>query len=320
MTIPDQAILETIIDFPSGNPGIVIYDVSNILAIEAKKLTKIAIKNGKRRKKPFGTRDPKNIQFCIIHKSGSNGPSGFQGCRSTTNFVVYHRGWEGAAYTFWVSRKPDMKDNRIVVYRMQPDNVRSWHTGGKMNELGIGIGVQGNYDSQWDLLSNGLPKIEKNPTTEQMVALNLLMKYVEKRYGIKINDCDNKGKYYLTGHYEHGKRVCPGDALRSWLEWKRRPGTFSKKSDSKVVYQASLSINIDPYNFTPEQYQQALYKLGFYFGSIDGIIGDEIKLALEEFQISCGLIPDGWYGPKTAKMMKSVLESRDLLKLQNFNS
>ncbi len=50
--------------------------------------------------------------------------------------------------------------------------------------------------------------------------------------------------------------------------------------------------------------QNQLYKLGLYFGDIDGILGFETKNAIIEFQKLSGLVVDGILGPKT----KSALE------------
>jgi hypothetical protein len=317
--IPKNAILESVVDYPDGNYGIAIYDVSKILALEADILAEKAKKNGKRRKKPFGVRDPRKIDTVIVHKSGANGPAGFEGCRSTMSFVVYHRGWEGAAYTFWISQRPDYDDkNRIVVYRMQPDNVRSWHTGGRMNKVGIGIGVQGNYDSDWDLLANGLPKIDKQPSPEQMIALELLLDYLHDRYNIQYGKFDDGSDYGLTGHWEHGKLCCPGDALRAYVV-QRRTGKIERgfKIPSPALPEHNQK-EVDPYRFSSKEYQTALKLLGYNPGPIDGIVGEKTRAALERFQRTEGLNVDGWYGHNTAYAMKLALERANILLLEEF--
>lgn len=311
MTIPESAKHEAIVGH------ITIYDVSHILANEAVKLAHKAIKDGKKRKRHFGVRDPHKIDTAIVHKSGGNGPSGFEGCRSTTSFVVYHRGWEGAAYTFWFSRHPDFDDEgRIVVYRMQPDHVRSWHTGGRMNEIGIGLGVQGNYDGQWDLLSNGIPRIDREPTDEQWEALEEFLPYLNSRYGIEFGRKDEDDDWGLTDHWEHGKPVCPGDALRHWVM--RTRGESSRMLSSNRMYREVFINDINPYKFTPKQYQAALHMVGFDCGPIDGIIGERTRGALEAFQSVSGLKVDGWYGETTARELQAGLRDRGLLSRVEF--
>lgn len=303
--IPEGAILETELD------NIAVYDVSDLLFEVAKKLKDKRIKTGKKPKLPFGRRDPRGITSAIVHKSGASGPAGYDGCVATTSFVVYHRGWDGPAYTFWFAKVPDRDpDNRLVVYRMQPDNVKSWHTGGIMNEIGIGLGVQGNYDSQWDLLSNGLPKIDISPTDNQWEMLESFLPYIQKRYGIDFGS-RIRGAYGLTGHWEHGKLVCPGDALRYWVIKKREK--IFEKVDIKVK-----KGEIDAYNFKPKEFQAALYFVGFDPGPIDGIIGERTRAALEEFQKNCGLMSDGWYGQETAHELQIALRQLGLVKKELF--
>lgn len=313
MGIPEGAKLEY------EDEVIAVYDVSHLLAEEAEKLKKKAIKDGKKRKRPFGTRDPKKIDTAIVHKSGGNGPAGYAGCVSTMSFVVYHRGWDGAAYTFWFSRRPDFDDDgRIVVYRMQPDEVRSWHTGGRMNEVGIGLGVQGNYDGEWDLLASGLPNIEKTPTDEQWIALEAFLPYVESRYGIEFGRGDEDQDWGLTGHWEHGKPVCPGDALRDWVM--RTRGELTNRPLTHPALRSIPSNEVDPYHFKPKEYQAALHLVGFPCGPIDGIVGEKTRAALEEFQAASGLKVDGWYGEATARELQIAMKTRGVNERSSFSA
>ncbi|SEM68520.1 Phage-related lysozyme (muramidase), GH24 family [Bosea lupini] len=54
--------------------------------------------------------------------------------------------------------------------------------------------------------------------------------------------------------------------------------------------------------------QRALLALGFYRGSIDGIIGPATKAAVAAFQRGAGLYPDGIAGPKTATALGAAQE------------
>lgn len=316
MTIPGGAIFEGSRSSADGETSIVIYDVSHLLEKEAAKIRKPSAK-------PYGMRNVFKIDTCIMHKSGGNGPPGYKGALATMRYVVAHRGWWGAVYTLWISREPDIDDqDRIVVYRCQPDEVRSWHTGGRMNRVGISIGIQGNYDGQWDLLSNGLPKIDREPTDTQWRALTLLVPWIVDTYPkITIGRIDEDDDWGLTGHWEVGsrKRVCPGDALRKWVETIRGEGLRTVTHDGPVLPEICTN-EVDPFRFTPKQYQKALLILEFNPGPIDGKPGPLTRQALELFQNASGLKPDGWFGLDTAHAMQQALRHSNFASQQAFDS
>ncbi len=316
MTIPEGAVLEAITTPKATSPGdpIAIYDVSEVLGDAAALLRSKAIKAGKKRKARFGSRDPDGIDTCIVHKSGGNGPAGYKGALATMRFVVSHRGWWGAAYTFWGSREADRDpDGRLVVYRLQNDTVKSWHTGHGMNGRGVGIGIQGNYDGNWDLLADGMPKVDREPTEDQWAALPALVDYIEDKYPLIAygRTAEHEDEYGLTGHWEHGKSVCPGDALRAWV-MERRGSPVGHVPMPRPELPAIPGGEVNPYKFTPHQYQKALTILGFDPGPIDGKPGDLTRAALEDFQESAGLNDDGWYGFNTAGAILIALQARGL--------
>lgn len=319
MSIPESPFIEAVIDDPDGGPGIVIIDVSAEIANYAEGKTIAAKRDGKKRKRKFSRRDPDKIDTLIIHKSGGNGPPGFRGALATTGYVVYHRGWHGAAYTFWASRELDRDpEGRLVIYRLQPDTVRSWHTGGRMNNVGIALGIQGNYDGQWDLLSSGLPRIEREPTEDQWYALPLFCDWVERTYPfIVFEQEDEDDDFGLTGHWEHGKPVCPGDALRVWV--RRRRGELIMPSPAVLMLPKTPPDSVDPYRFDPEQYQKALLLVGYDPGPIDGKPGVLTRGALEEFQAAHSLKVDGWYGPDTASVLLARLQRGGLALQKTFD-
>lgn len=317
--IPKNAILEKVLDFSNGDLGIAIYDVSELLRFHSSKLATKAIKDKKPRKARYEYRDPSKIDTVILHKSGANGPNGYEGCLTTTEFVVYHRGWDGPAYTFWIPRYSDLdNDGRQVIYRMNSDNVKSWHTGGKLNEVGIGIAIQGNYDGQWDLLSNGLPRIDKKPTQFQYVALDLLLDYISDKYSITYKKRSD-GTYNLTGHWEHGKLCCPGDAIRSYV-MSRRGEIVMIGNETPIPIPIEEENNLDIYRLTPTEFQKVLYVLDYYHGKITGSIDETVRLALEEFQLDNFLKVDGWFGFNTARTMRTELIRQGLLNRHNFDT
>jgi hypothetical protein len=319
MAIPEGAVLEAVVDGKNGNPGIAIYDASLVLDDLAADYTARAIKDGKRRKGKFGTRDPDAIDTIIAHKSGANGPAGFAGLEASVRFVVYHRGWEGAAYTFWVPRTCERDDaGRLVVYRAQSDEVQSWHTGHGMNQTGVGIGFQGNYDGEWDLLASGMPKIDRMPTQDQIFAAPLLVDWVHENYPKTTLGKREDGSWGLTGHWEHGKRVCPGDYWRAWIERKRGEGKVER---AEFVTRLSPAVDkeVDTQRFKPLQFQKALLVLKFDPGPIDGDVGHRTRAALEDFQEASGLDADGWYGRKTATALLKALRQAGLADQEKFD-
>jgi peptidoglycan hydrolase-like protein with peptidoglycan-binding domain len=59
---------------------------------------------------------------------------------------------------------------------------------------------------------------------------------------------------------------------------------------------------------TSEQIQTALKNAGYYYGPIDGKIGRTTEAAIETFQASNDLKPDGKAGPKTWAILGKYLK------------
>ncbi|MEC4811735.1 MAG: peptidoglycan-binding domain-containing protein [Scytonema sp. PMC 1069.18] len=57
--------------------------------------------------------------------------------------------------------------------------------------------------------------------------------------------------------------------------------------------------------------QQALKKLNYYSGAIDGIFGAQTKSAVTKFQQANGLTTDGIVGPKTRSKLNELLNSAE---------
>ncbi len=264
--------------------GVAIYDASALLPTHATRR--------------YGARDPGEIRHVVVHKSGADGRPGIHGAVGMANFCVTHRGWPGAAYTYWLPRQPDLDgEGRMAVYRCNPDDVRSYHTGGAMNGRAVGVCCQGNYDGEWDLIQ-GVPRVTREPTNDQLIMLSSLVAYLEERHpGFKPGLDRDLNLWGLTGHWEHGKPVCPGDRLRQWVETRRGGGVPAKaaKPPAEVFKPTALEL------------QQSLAELGFPPGPLDGVIGYQTRSALEKFQASVGLEADGWYGPKTAAALALAL-------------
>jgi len=277
MTLPQGAIFEAEIA-----PNVVLYDISRLLP---------AHKTKKHR-----TRTASRIKYIIIHKSGADGRAGLNGAIDCARYVVDSRDFPGMAYTFWLPRSPLLDEKgRFIAFRCQPDTVCSWHTNTRMNTEGVGIGVQGNYDGDGGA-------ILRNPTPAQWTMLEALYSYLLARHNIDLS-ADTSA---LTGHFEHGKPVCPGDALVAWIREKRGEVVVAPPS------LAPKTEEVDPRAFDVADRQLALQALGYPLGKVDGLWGFQSRAALEAFQRKEKLHVDGVWGPKTAAVIFARLKEKKL--------
>jgi N-acetyl-anhydromuramyl-L-alanine amidase AmpD len=183
--IPADAKIEAVL-----GDDVVIYDVAGLLPLN--------------RLKKQRTRDTAGICRVYAHHSGALGPAGFDGALASAKFVVSQRGFPSAAYTYWLSYEPDRDaSGRIVVYRLNPDERRSWHTGGAANDHGVAICWQGNLRA-------------RKPSAEQYLAANALMQRLAERHRL-----DPQAP--LVGHADserfggHPKPTCPGPHVEAWI-------------------------------------------------------------------------------------------------------
>jgi hypothetical protein len=303
MALPKDAILEAELD-----DNVAIYDVSHLLP--------------KHPSARYHFRKPRDIRTCIYHKSGADGRPGYDGLENCVAYCIRSKqpNYPGAPYHFWLARIPDEDAHgKLVIYRAQPDNVHSWHSGGPMNKIGISIACQGNYDGQWDLITYDTPKIEREPTHEQWRMLEALLPYQIARYAL---DGVNGGKHpdgvwTLSGHWEHGKAVCPGDALRSWII-RKRASTIMLVPEQSSIIMISSDDEIDVERLSVRELQRALTLLGYDPGPADGVRGYRTRAALETFQRDHRLNPDGWYGIQSAAALLASLRARGLASREAF--
>ncbi len=262
-----------------------------------------------KRRRSSRTRDVDRICYVIVHKSGADGPSGIRGAQGMARFVVKHREWDDPAYTFWFPRVPELDANgRFIVYRCNPDPVRSWHTGGVMNTLGVSFGVQGNYDGDGG-------EIEITQTDAQTVCLEAMIPYCEQRYTrFRRHDLDDRGGYLLTGHWEHGKSVCPGDSLQKWVRGVRLEGERMRA----LTVRPAEREEVDPLRMGRRSRQVALHAVGYDPGPFDGIWGYRSRGALESFQRAHRLKADGHWGMHTAAAMLAELRARGIASADTF--
>lgn len=243
------------------------------------------------------------ISRIFVHKSGANGPAGLEGAIRMGRYVTapepQGRGWPGWPYTAWLSRVPDRDEQgRGIVYRLNAYETRSYHTGGDCNDTGIAVVLQGNYDGQWDKDASGRVRIENRPTDWQIEALATLLNHWAEKFSIDLSGRGADGSWNLSGHWESGKKkpVCPGDAAREWVE--RRRGSLGPTS---TFFGSALSDGLE---CSVEEAHRLLALAGFP-ATGDPLVWDyDSRAALEAFQRSRGLEPDGWIGPLTAKELR----------------
>lgn len=241
----------------------------------------------------------KPISRIFVHKSGANGAAGFEGAVRMGRYVTDVRGWPGWPYTAWLSREPDRDDDgRGKIYRLNDYGTRTYHTGGICNDAGIAVVLQGNYDGQWDKDEHGRVRIEHRPTDWQIDALATLLNHWSDRFSIDLEGKNAKGEYNLSGHWESCKKkpVCPGDAVREWIE-RRRGSMGPQASFHGSAYPGALECSV-------EDVHRLLAEHGFPAEGDPAVWDYDSRAALEAFQRARGLEPDGWVGPETAEELR----------------
>lgn len=204
------------------------------------------------------------------------------------------RGWPGIGYTFVVPNRPEMQDGRLVVYRVWPDEWRTWHTGGRYNSHGVGIAVTGSFHTRH---APHFTEVE-GPDPTAVVALDsLALDYLMPRYGLE------PGPETLLGHFDCGKVTCPGDVLEQWVRDTR--GEDITVVEPKVAARDLWRGELDSWR----DRQAALVNLGFDPGPVDGILGPKTRSAVEAFQEFAGIVVDGIYGPVTERHLRIAMAS-----------
>lgn len=98
----------------------------------------------------------------------------------------------------------------------------------------------------------------------------------------------------LFGHYHFGKPACPGFALMNLIE------TIRVVPDGTVPY-AKCDLTVATGR------QEALARLGYYTGPIDGVWSCLCRYGLTQFQRAAGISADGVWGPFTEAAIVKAL-------------
>lgn len=153
------------------------------------------------------------IDRVLVHHSGALGRAGVDGAIRSAEYVFEEREKPFGAlpYHWWIPRFPLHDDQgRLVVLRCAPDEERCWHTGGKANDTGIGVVLQGNTTS--------------TPLTIfQRTCLNALLLYLEERHKLPSNNRPSWLGWHSIGKRfgaNSNKARCPGRSAEKFLkEW-----------------------------------------------------------------------------------------------------
>jgi hypothetical protein len=187
--------------------GVALYDVSHLL----------------QRTPREQHRDPADIVRVYHHHSGALGRDGYQGLAASVRYVVMMRKppFPGPAYTYWLSYSPDLDgEQRMAVYRAQPDDIVSWHTGLAANRHGVAICWQGNLS-------------KARPTAAQRRMSERLCLWLEDRHpGLEHSYHAEAGRYG-----GRTKATCPGPHVRTWVDsWRsqERAVEFGTRSAREV--------------------------------------------------------------------------------------
>lgn len=193
---PKGAVHEATIIHPDGE--VALYDVSHLLPT----------KKGR----PQPPRPPgATIRRCYVHKSGGEGRGGFAGLLASARYVVSRRRFPGVAYTFWAGREVDHDaDGRPVLYRGVHDDRRSWHTGGKANDHGIALALQGNTSRR------DLTPVQRHVAEAALLHVLSDGVYPDLDPTAPISTHSRAKRFGA----KKSKSVCPGKYAEAWLaEW-----------------------------------------------------------------------------------------------------
>lgn len=166
------------------------------------------------RERSYSKRDPSKISEINLHQTEGNTKPPPGGLMATAEYFIAPdvdgkgssgRGWPGFAYTFYVPFQPPRDaDGRLVVYRCQPDDVRSYHTRDR-DRVGVAIAFQGTFRS----VDGG----KGDPAPDQVTAGEALIRHLLDRYHLDELD--------LYAHRDWGKRCCPGSELEILIDMLR---------------------------------------------------------------------------------------------------
>jgi hypothetical protein len=219
------------------------------------------------------------------------------------------RGFPKMSYQAFVPFRPRMSGPKPIVYYCVDFMERVWH-GGNANAHYIGIGFQGMFKSRHIKRFRGHKGTDGQPSDLQKPIIAAMWhEWIKPLYGLTDDQ--------LKGHYDFGKKPCPGDYIENeirLIQGKDALPGYRTSSDPPPDYDQSSE-----WFDTWHERQAALYEMGYDLGDygpkkngVDGDPGDATRAALEGFQGDAGIEVTGFWDDETEKAMQDALEDNGL--------
>lgn len=185
--------------FEQVSEGIRLYDASEVVRAQYPRRASAKAKR------------PADAEICalFVHHSGALGQPGLGGLLAAVRYVMTQRKppFPGPPYHLWAPHAPVRDDEgHLVLFRAAEDEHRCWHTGGKANDIGIGLALQGNLT-------------RTGPSPSQVEILEAIVPWFAERHGLAWEDIRAwLGWHAIAGRWGgHPKAACPGKATERWL-------------------------------------------------------------------------------------------------------
>jgi hypothetical protein len=165
------------------------------------------------RRKRYETRAVADIRVALVHHSGVLGARGIQGAINSSRYAIAKgkldprtgkrrrkTEFPSLAYHFWIPWHLEHIDGYLTCYQAHPLDVRTWHSGGDANDVGVGICLQGNTTTV-------------GMSEHQLMVLPALLDYLRADIdGLEI------GWHSIADRWGGSpKPACPGKGAESWL-------------------------------------------------------------------------------------------------------
>jgi N-acetyl-anhydromuramyl-L-alanine amidase AmpD len=236
-----------------------------------------------------------------------------------TQFFLHHSGLYRSKTTFSVLHKERglschfILDDNGTIFQTLDLREKAWH-GGVCNPMSIGIEIDsrasaGKYPNAYN--SKAQKKYGVGPRKKRKDKI-----HSQKLLGYEYNDAQYAALIKLTLGLV---KIFP--IIRDNLSFPEKDSKVVKGKISNPTKHKGLICHfhasrnkIDPISFNFERFyvgigklrlvtwkqkQEALIRLGYNPGKLDGIYGKKTEKAIKMFQFSHLLIPDGVWGPKT---------------------
>jgi hypothetical protein len=244
-SVPEGAVFEADLGNDEWGNGWALYDVSDILPVNKKRggyptrLEGVGTKPKYSKKKALTAADMVIVRV-YNHHSGAKGKDGFAGLEASVKYSIrdkkrtktiksgpnegeireyIEKGWPGGPYTFWLCVKADRDTvGRKVIYRVNKDELRTYHTGNQANDHGLGVAWQGNLTTA-------------KPSKDQLGGASVLFPHLHVTHPLS----DHKPFSYHSESKEFGgsgKPTCPGPHVEAFVDdYRSRLTTVFFKDD-----------------------------------------------------------------------------------------